>query len=347
MPDYKAKYNHARFLVIRTDRLGDVILATPVLTALKERYPNAGVAMLIKSYTRDLLQMHPHVDQLLIENHKEKNAIKRLRQLLIAIKKNRFDVVLFLHPTLKLALICWLARIPLRIGTRYRVYAFMFNRRIDHHRKKSGRHEVDLNLDLAAAVDARPQKTRFIFHIPKQAKTKIHRLLNPINQNRFIVIHPGSGGSALDWPVENFARLADRIQNDLHLPVVVSGSAAEKHLVDKLAKLTTMPFLRLDGALSIKELAALLAKADLLIANSTGPLHLAAALSTAVVGLYCPLQPCHPHRWGPYGQKAAVLMPNEQNCKKCASCRRHNCMKEINPNKVFEKVKSLTFENVL
>ncbi len=335
---------YQRFLVVRTDRIGDVILSTPVLTALRRRYPTAHIAMLIKPYTYQVVQGHPHLDQILLTSSGER-FLTVFFQLLKKIKSQRFDAVLLLHPTFQLALICWLARIPVRVGTRYRPYSFLFSLRIPHHRKKSGRHEVDLNLDLAAALDACPHDVRFYFHIPPEANEKINALLKPVKKP-FIVIHPGSGGSALDWPIEKFALLTDRIQNELNERVLVSGTQNEKPLIDKMMDLSTTKPIRLEGQLSIKELGALLKKAKLVVANSTGPLHLAVAVGTPVIGLYCPLLPCHPNRWGPYDNRACVLMPDINKCKTCSSCDRYNCMNEITVEQVIEKFKMLIYEEI-
>ena len=124
----------------------------------------------------------------------------------------------------------------------------------------------------------------------------------------FVVLHPGSGGSALDWPAKNFGRLAGKINSELGLSIITTGSASESVLIDTIQK-QTKNIVRLEGQLNLKELAALLKKASLIIANSTGPLHLAVAVDTKVIGLYCTLVACGPERWGPYHRADSVIVP--------------------------------------
>jgi len=299
-----------RFLIIRTDRMGDVVLSTPVLTEIKNNFNSPYIAMLLNPYTKEIVSGHPDVDKIITDDvngiHKGFTGfIKLVKEL----KKYRFDAALVLHPTPRLALICFLAGIPVRVGTGYRYYSLLFNKKIYQHRRTSGKHELDLNLDIASAIGVRPGKVFFKFFIPEQADHKINKLLRDKNiPGQFIVLHPGSGGSALDWPVENFARLAAQIQNKLNIPVVATGSASESGLID-LIKKQAKNVIRLEGQLNIKELAALLKKSSLVVANSTGPLHLAVAVGTEVIGLYCTKTACGPERWGPYHRPDSVITP--------------------------------------
>ncbi|MBN2413306.1 glycosyltransferase family 9 protein [candidate division KSB1 bacterium] len=301
-----------RFLVIRTDRIGDVILSTPVLTEIKNNFDSSFTAMMLNPYTKDVVSGHPDVDKIIIDDmngiHKGFSGLKKLAA---ELKKYRFDAALLLHPTPRLALLCFLAGIPLRVGTGYRYYSFLFNKKIYQHRKTSGRHELDLNLDFVSATGVQPGKIIFKFFIPDEAEQKIDMLLRENNiTGQFVVLHPGSGGSALDWPPESFGQLAAQIQNKLKLPVVATGSAAESELIDLIEK-QTKNILRLEGQLNIKELAALLKKSSLVVANSTGPLHLAVAVGTDVIGLYCTKTACGPDRWGPYRRTDSVIAPPE------------------------------------
>ncbi len=330
-----------RFLVVRTDRIGDVVLSTPVLTAIKSSYPGAYVAMLVREYTREVVADHPDLDEVIIDDPNGCHRGFGLWRLASQLKEHRFDVALVLHPTFRLAFLSWLAGIPVRAGSGYRAYSFLFNRKIYQHRKNSGRHELDLNLEMAAGIGATIDCVQFKFHIPNQAEAKVADLLeqNGISDSRpFVVIHPGSGGSALDWPAEKFGQLADAIQKTLEIPVVITGIKAEAELVSRVQAAAGSPVLRAQGISTIKELAALLRRASLVVANSTGPLHIAVAVGTEVIGLYCPIAPCLPERWGPYHRPNSVIMPPVQLCEKCKPdrCEHGNCMELITVQQVFE-----------
>ncbi len=298
------------FLVIRTDRIGDVILSTPVLTEIKKKFASPFIAMMLSPCTKDVVSGHPDVDKIIIDDY---NGIHKgytgLIKLIKELKKYHFDAALVLHPTPRLALLCFLAGIPIRVGTGYRYYSFLFNKKIYQHRKTSGKHELDLNLEIATAAGAQPGEVTFKFFIPDEAEQKINNLLEKKNiTGQFVVLHPGSGGSALNWPAENFGRLAEQIQNKLKLPVVTTGSASESGLIDLIEK-HAKNIIRLEGHLNIKELAALLRKSSLVVANSTGPLHLAVAVGAEVIGLYCTKIACGPERWGPYHRTDSVIVP--------------------------------------
>jgi heptosyltransferase III len=327
-------------LVIRTDRLGDVVLSTPVLTALKRSFPGSFVAMLVRPYTAQLLEHHPDLDMILLDEPISQPPRVLARQL----RQHRFNAALLLHPTARLALACWLAGIPVRIGSGYRAYSWLFSRPVFEHRKNSGEHEVDLNLGLARAVGAHLDPVTFHLTIPLQAHQRVQRLLMQqglSDQQPYLVLHPGSGGSALNWPPEYYAQLAAQVQQQQHLPVLVTGSAAEQELIDLVVTKAPQPLIRLDNQLTLIELAALLQRSRLVISNSTGPLHLAVALGTAVIGLYCPIAACSPKRWGPYGREDSVLVPEVPYCERCAreGCRYLNCMELISVEQVFSLAK--------
>jgi ADP-heptose:LPS heptosyltransferase len=128
----------------------------------------------------------------------------------------------------------------------------------------------------------------------------------------------------------------------LTIPVIFTGAKNESFLIDKIFQHATQPHIRLDGKLDLKQLAALLKKSELIVANSTGPLHLAVAVGTEVVGLYCPDRACHPNRWGPYRQIKSVIMPPLEKCERCnkTKCEHFNCMELISVEQVFTKVKN-------
>ena len=137
-----------RILVVRTDCIGDVVLSLPVVTALRRAYPGAYLAMLVHPGIRGIVEHHPDLDGVLWDGAGE-TGFRGFFRLLGEIRRGKFDVALLLHPTLRLAVVLALAGIPVRVGTGYRFYAFLFNRRVWEHRKDSRRHEVEYNLSLA------------------------------------------------------------------------------------------------------------------------------------------------------------------------------------------------------
>ncbi len=330
-------HNYSNVLLFRTDRIGDVILSTPVISVLKQHFPRMNIHFLAGRDTNPLIADFPQLKKVWINEDfpSFRNKVKFLKQ-------NCFDTVIFLFPVPDWAFAAFFARIPVRIGTGYRIYSFLFNRRIYVHRKYGDRHEADLNMDLLRPMGIKDGSVTFNFRIPRDITEQVDKLLAKKNlQKPFVVLHPGSGGSALDWPVIKFAQLADLIEKKLGLPVIFSGSANEKDLIDVVKKSAVGQHIRLDGKFDLKQFAAFLKKAKLVVANSTGPLHLADAVGTDVVGLYCPDKSCHPNRWGPYNNRDSVIMPQVDKCTYCKKlkCQQYNCMELISVEQVFNKVK--------
>ncbi|MBN2093307.1 glycosyltransferase family 9 protein, partial [candidate division KSB1 bacterium] len=295
-----------KILVIRTDRLGDVILTLPVLSALKASFPVVKTAMMLRSYTAELVDGHPDVDEIILLKQKEPPTFRETWVMARDLKQKNFDAALVIHPTFRLALLCYLAKIPIRVGTGFRSYSFLFNQKVFHHRKKGEKHELDFNLDLALTIGAQiPAPIEFKIHIAEpaiQTAQEFIKSLNLTSGQKWAIIHPGSGGSAKDWPLEKFAQFNDRLQSELGVMTVVTGGPDETDLVMKLTNMTIhKPYLWI-GQRGLKELAALIREANLFISNSTGPLHLAVAVKTPVIGFFCPIVPCLPRRWGPYHQ---------------------------------------------
>ncbi len=322
--------------MIRTDRIGDVVLSTPVATALKQAFPQIEVIFLAREYTKPLLQCHRDIDDVWTEENLESsgNPIEFL-------KKNRVFAGIALHPDLKWAWRLWRARVPLRVGTAYRAFSLFYNVRVFEHRKHSSLHEAEHNLRLLEPFGIKEPQVAFHFELPDLVLKKAEELLisSGINPRApFVVLHPGSGGSAVDWPVTSFGKLARRLLDE-RIPVVVTGSKEEKSLAAEILR-NAGSAVQLAGTLNLLELAAVLKLARVVVANSTGPLHIAVALGTEVVGLYCPVPPCHPARWGPYGRPDSVLVPQNVHCRSCGdkACTKNRCMEQISVESVLEKV---------
>jgi ADP-heptose:LPS heptosyltransferase len=334
-------------LLVRTDRIGDVVLSLPCAALLKRALPGARITFLAREYTAPLVRLSPDVDEVLVDNPADGAPLLAAR-----LRGRRFDAAVLLHPTARLAWALWRARIPVRAGTAYRWYGFLLNHRVRLHRRYSLRHELEHNLDMAARglgleqPSANGQRMAFPprIVIPDELAAVTLAKWGIPRDRPFVVIHPGSGGSAMDWPLERFAQLVDRIQHSesgiQNIKVVVTLGPGEEQLKERLE-----PHLKTEPAwisgLTLPELAAVLSRAALVVANSTGPLHIAAAAGTSVIGLYCPVAPCHPRRWGPYGPGHAVIMPDpDRTCRECRGrrCPQYDCMRSIPVSRVSEQV---------
>jgi len=332
-------------LVVRTDRIGDVILTLPTVEALKSNFPNAHVTMLVSSYTSTLVEDIAGI--LLYDRDGEK---KPFFEMLGEIQNAHFDAVITAHPRFRIALLLRLAGIPIRIGTGYRWYSFLFNKRIYEHRKTAEKHEAEYNLSLLKGLGLRtylePRAKIIISRQQEKTAFDIRQSLGISDADHMALLHPGSGRSARDWKPECFVRLAAELAKLDHR-VVITGGVKEEALVNRVAHEAgnnVKPFI---SKLNLKEFAAFIQTAKLFVANSTGPLHIAAAVGTPVIGFYPPLRVMSPKRWGPLTDKKAVFVPDPALCPRCkgGKCQGNDCMDQISVDQVIEAAIKLMQSN--
>lgn len=338
-------------LLIRSDRIGDVILSLPLAEIIKKHYPDCKVTFLLREYTKDLTQSNPFIDEILVL--KENDGDIDIKYSLKMLKDKNFDTCITVYPTLKIAWLVFRTGIKNRIGTGYRWYSFLFNRKVYEHRKHADKHELEYNVNLLKEIGIDETITKdnvhFFIDVDKSADAKVNRILfdNQIDTKKpIVIVHPGSGGSAVDLPVEKFKQLVEFLVNS-NIQVLVTGSESEKAFCENLV--INSPVKNFAGNFSLKELVALINKADVFVSNSTGPIHIAAALDKYSIGFYPNLTACLPKRWGPYSNKSKIYMP-ENNCEDCRNnrCTKTECMNSINIEKVhsdiIETIKSFNKE---
>jgi ADP-heptose:LPS heptosyltransferase len=333
-----------RILIVRTDRIGDVILSTPVIRNLRRAFPEAHLAFLVSPGSREVVEGHPDLDEILVDDaegaHRGGGGFIELRG---TIREKRFDAAVVLHPTLRLAMLAALAGIPLRVGTGYRAYSALFNRRLREHRRRGPKHELQYNLSLLEPLGIRPVELAPRVCLAPGDRAVAERVLEArgLSRRPFIIIHPGSGGSARDWPLGYFAQLADRIQRDLGVRVLVTGGEQEVGLVGRMVDLTETRPAVVVGETTLKQLGALMERAELFVSNSTGPMHLAAAVGTRVLAFFPTLFGCRARRWGPWGEGHIVMEPPVPECPRCEpeKCRYGDCMRMIAVEDAFGRIR--------
>jgi ADP-heptose:LPS heptosyltransferase len=337
----------ARILAVRTDRIGDLILSLPAIQAVRKRFPDADLEVMVAPATREVVERSPSVDGLLIDDRFGLHCgLRGFAALLGEIRREKYDVVLLFHPTLRLALLFFLARVHERIGTASRFYSPLFTRRVWHRRSRSERHESDYCLELAGllGVDQRPDHP--LLDLTEEDRSWARERLadwGVREDHAVVIVHPGSGGSARDWPADRYRELVRRLAEDETLRVVVTGTQGEAELVCSVAGRGLERVRTMVGKASIPQLSALLEASSALVTNSTGPLHLAAAVGTPTVSIFCPIVVCAPRRWGPLGDDHRVLVPDVPPCRACTGekCKHYDCMALVSIDKVIESLNSI------
>ena len=308
-----------RILVIRPDRVGDVVLSLPVINALRHRWPEAYLAMMVHPYTRGVAERNPCLDDVIADDPDDSHRglagfLKQVQRL----RSRRFDSALMLMPTMRHAWMLFLAGIPRRVGVGRTIYqALTFTRSISRGGYEPLRHESDYCLDLARAFDAREPFRGTLIEVEEQERLEARTILDSPEGVPVIGIHPGNGGNAPNWTAERYGALARRLQDRHGAKIVVTGSATEGHLARTILSFLDGPALSLAGRLSLGELIAVIGEMDLLVSSSTGPMHLAGALGVPTVSIFCPLPARSPQRWRPLGGQDTNLLPPDGQCPTC------------------------------
>ncbi|MGB2868855.1 MAG: glycosyltransferase family 9 protein [Bacteroidota bacterium] len=338
------KQRFRNILVVRTDRIGDVILSLPMIPALRSSFPEARISMLVRSYTRELAEGQEGVSEVLCYDNN--GSPRSFFSLLSEFRNRRFEVAVVAYPRFRIALLLYLARIPTRIATGFRWYSFLFNKRVYEHRKTAAKHEAEYNLGLLAPLGcAIPKKILPVLRTTAKDRSVAANVLKELHltgKSRIVVLHPGSGGSARDWKPENFSALAAELERR-SFDVVVTGGKGEEALVRNVVERAGGKVRSLVGRLSLMELAAVVRSARVFVSNSTGTLHIAAAVGTPVVAFYPPVLVASPQRWGPLTDKKVVFVPDRNRCPLCkgGECQSNVCMDQITVAMVVEQVLTL------
>jgi heptosyltransferase III len=299
----------SRILVCRTDSIGDVMVTLPMVGWIKHNWPEIKVDFAGKAYTQAVIEACPLVDHFI--NADEWLAMP-VAQAKTFMKARNYDVALFAFPDPEWMKVIAAAGIPVRIATASRWASWKWaNRRVWFSRKNSDLHEAQLNLHLLRplGITIIPSLQELVDVSTFMPNTKLPASFE-WPQRPFVILHPKSKGSAVEWGVEAFMALAERLMS-LNYDVVITGTAAEGETIRSEVPNWPVGLIDRTGQLSLSELIAFIAKAKALVAASTGPLHIAAALGIRSIGLYTPQRPMHPGRWAPLGRDTRVLVAAE------------------------------------
>lgn len=333
--------NFKRILIVRTDRIGDVLLSTPVIKALRDNFPSAYIAMIVSPYAKDIIEGNPYLDEVIIY---DKDATHRSWASSIkfasSLKKKRFDLAIILHPTNRVHLVTFFAGIPKRIGYN-RKFGFLLTDTIKHTKQLGQKHELEYNLDLIRYLRIKPQSKNVFMPLKPESERWIEELFKQegINKSdRLLAIHPGASCPSKIWPIERFALVSDRLVEKYGFKVLIIAGPKDMGLADRAVKIMHNLAINLAGKTSVSQLASLLKRCQLFISNDSGPVHIASSLGTPVISIFGRNQKgLSPMRWGPIGKNSRVLH-KEVGCIKCLA---HNCAKD------FICLKAITVEDVL
>lgn len=326
-------------LLIRMDRLGDLICTLPV-----DQHPD----LITGRYSTQWMiskGLGAVLDCARPPRRGWENQLKfswtNLWQLTKKLRKEKFDKVILFYAPWWVAAACFFAQIPQRYSPRSRWFQFLFfNKTLRQTRSRSEKHEADYNWELLNfAITGSPLSKQPAPVLTLKGQTS-KTLDLPKN---YIVLHPGMGGSALNWPMSNYVELAKQIIS-LGKNVVVTGTATDAPWLESIeTPLRQMPnVFWLVGQLDLPSLIFVLEKSDATVAPSTGVIHLAASTGVKTIGLYSPVRVQTPIRWGPRGDRAKAIVPSV-SCPattRClgTECPFYFCLTQITPEQILNEI---------
>lgn len=311
-----------RILVITLSNVGDIILTTPVISALAKEFPGSRIDVMVGPKGVDIFEKDPHIFKVIVYDKHVPIAEKRRLQL--KLKKMRYDLVVDVRNTV----------FPLLIGPKYRTATIQsFPRSIVHSRQR--------HLYRLKSVGIENLDELSYIHITKEDDEDVARLLKEKGIiDPIAVINPGAKSHLKRWTADGFAHVADRLISECRASVVLIGLKEDEDTTREImAKMRNKPH-NLVNRTNTRQLAGLLKRAKLLITNDSAPLHLGCAVGVKVVALFGPTDP---RKYGPTGEFDVVIKEN-LSCAPCerAECERnYECMRLISPDAVFDAAKMI------
>ena len=345
-----------RVLVVKLRHHGDVLLTSPVFSVLKNRAVHLEIDALVYRETADMLTLHPAIAQIhtIDRDWKRQGLVAQAKaewRLLSALRSRRYDLVIHLteHPRG-----AWIKRwagapygLAKRIGNRGRFWRNSFSHFFVASPPGVKRHMVETHLDALRRIGIHPslEERRLVLVPGEPAERRVDQLLaqNRLTGGGFIHIHPTSRWFFKAWPMDKVALLIDTLTRQGHRIVLTAApDPKELLLIDEISAQLKQPAVNLAGQLSLKELAALTARAKLFIGVDSAPMHIAAAMGTPTVAIF---GPSGDWEWGPW-QVPHRLVMSDMICRPCGQdgCgggKISECLTTLPVNRVLEATQAL------
>ena len=298
-------------LLVRTDRIGELVLTFPAFAAIRRHFPSAKITVIVNPYSAEAIEGAPFIDSMIkFDSESGHTGFHGRLSLFRLIKKSGFDLAVIFNPSKFFNVLTFLAGIPVRVGYD-RKAGFLLTHKIRDKKYLCDKHEVEYNFDLIGTIGIRASDKSLYFPLDASAEIKVNDILreNSVDGKDFLIaVHPATSNPEKMWPLERFARICDRLSEEFRVKIVLVGGKEERKAVSGVKSKMRNPVLDLTGALSVKELGSLLKRCLFLISNDSGPVHISAALGTPAIVLFGEDRPGgSSKRWGPYGEGHLVI----------------------------------------
>lgn len=327
--------DNKRILVLRYRFIGDTLMTIPFLRQLRQQEPDAHIELWVGQDGYPLVEHCPYVNTVTAFEPRQIGFWPSINQL----KERQFDRVYVLKRSFSSALLVRLAGIPERIGFDTECRRFLLTRSIPY--RPTTQHEAQCFLDLLDPGETDKNQLDLDIWLTPEDKSKVKAQLQLLDTEKpRILFHPTSTNPAKCWPQEHFQELAQLLVETYDAQICFLGTQQDHETVEKIIKGVSEPqrdnLYNWCGETSLRESLALITQLDLVVANDSGMIHMAAACNTPVVALFGPMDP---QQWRPLGKDVAVLSHPDLTCRPCRMkirCdNRYPCLTELMPQKVL------------
>ncbi|MGE4318378.1 MAG: lipopolysaccharide heptosyltransferase II [Deferribacterales bacterium] len=322
-----------RILIFNPSFLGDSVLTTPLIQAVRKKHPDAYIAFCVRPEYVPLFQGLSFLDEVIAFDKRGKDAgIGGMFRFADTLKEKNFDMVIAPHKSIRTNLTIFLAKIPVRIGF---VEGAMSTLLTATRARDMDLHEVQRNMLLyEAAFQELPEKFPLAVYIDQQAKERFASL-----GEKLVGIAPGSVWATKMWPAERFAEVADHLKEKGYTPVII-GSPDDVPAAERLIQSAKHQHINLCGKTSLKELPALISCFSLLVTNDSGPMHIAVAAGVRCVAIFGPT--VKNLGFTPYDEESRVAEVEGLSCRPCGLHGHKKC-----PKKHFKCMLEISSEDVI
>ena len=323
-----------RILLIRLSSLGDIVLTTPAIRAVRAHFPNAYIAMLVAKQSAEILRENPHLDEIITFDRDGKNKDTReMWRMNRLLRERKFTMAIDFQRKFRTEMLMYFSGAAKRIGKG----RFCTVRVHEQGNKHATAHYFDLL--HAAGIPAEDQSLElFLAEAERLAAAQQFDATGVNNKTLTVGLFPGAGWKLREWMPERFAAIGDRLVAHFNANVLIFGGPKETELVQTVANFMNAHAIPFAGNLQVRELAACLEKCDLFLTNDTGPMHIAAAVGTPTISLF---GPGNHIRFQPLGTMHQTLR-HAVPCSPCKQftdkCKDNICMKGIGVDEVWESI---------
>ena len=323
-----------RILLIRLSSLGDVVLTTPVIRAIRAHFPNAYIAMLVAKQSADVLRQNPHLNEIIQFNRfaKDKDTGEMLRIIRI-LRQRKFGLTFDFQRKFRTELLMFLSGASERVGK-----GRLCTTRVP---ERDNKHATEHYFDLLHATGIPAENRQLELFLTESERADVYHAFEEAGIAEMqlkVGLFPGAGWKLREWMPERFAAIGDKLVRHFNAQVIIFGGPKEVDLVHTVSKLMNEPATPFAGKLHIRQLAACIERCNLFLTNDTGPMHIAAAVRTPTVALF---GPGNHIRFQPFGNLHTIIR-YDVPCSPCKQftdkCKDNICMKQITVDEVWDSI---------